>query len=75
MSGLRDLPPVWSYWEPEDLEHLSKDELERLQLNLRSKMEVVTDCYERQLFWKDRDRYMRLKMLAYRERPKRDFPF
>jgi hypothetical protein len=73
--SLENLPPVWEYWEPEDLEHLTGDELERLQLMLRSKMDVVTDSYERRLFWKDRERFIQLKTLAYRERPKRDFPF
>ncbi len=72
---MSELPPVWKYWEPEDLDGLTRDELERLQLMLRSKMEVVTDCYERDLFYKDRERFMQLKTLAYRERPKRDFPF
>ena len=74
-SSLENLPPVSEYWTSEVLDGLSEQELERLQLMLRLKMEVVADRYERELFFKDRERFMQLKTLAYREKPKKDFPF
>ena len=70
-----NLPPVWKYWDPDDLDGLTKEELKQLQLMLQLKMEAVTDRYERELFFKDRERFIQLKTLAYREPPKRDFPF
>ena len=73
--SLENLPPVWKYWEEKDLEDLTQDELEKLQLMLKLKMEVITDRFERQLFWKNRDRYMQLKTIAYRAPGKRDYPF
>ncbi len=75
MSQLEKLPPVSQFWTSEDLDSLSMDELMKLQLMLRSKMEVVADRYERELFWRDREWFMQLKTLAYREKPKKDFPF
>jgi hypothetical protein len=73
--SLENLPPVTNYWDSEDLDGLTKEELEKLQIMLRLKMEAVTDRYERELFYKDRERFMLLKSYAYREEPKRDFPF
>ena len=64
------------YWESKDLDGLTQDELEKLQLMLKLKMEAVTDRFERKLFWNDRDRYMQLKTLVYSTAPaKRDYPF
>jgi len=73
--SLKHLPPVYEYWSDVDLDLLSKEDLERLQLTLRKKIEVITDRYERELFFKDKDSYMQLKTLVYRQAPKRDFPF
>jgi hypothetical protein len=73
--SLENLPPVSKYWDPEDLDGLTQEELEKLQLMLRRKLDIIADHYERELFWKDRERFMQLKSLAYREKPKRDFPF
>jgi len=74
-ASIEKLPPVSAYWENKDLDGLTTDELEILQLILRRKLDVVADRYEHELFWKDRDRFMQLKTLTYREKPKRDFPF
>ena len=75
MSGLIELPPVWEYWTARDLDNLTKEEIERLQVMLKSKLDVLGDRYERELFWKDRDRYIQLKKIAYREKPTNDFLF
>ena len=74
-SSLENLPPVSEYWTSEVLDGLSEQELERLQLMLRLKMEVVADRYERELFFKDRERFMQLKTLTYKQKPKKNFPF
>jgi hypothetical protein len=73
--SLKDLPPVCEYWSDEVFESLTQEDLERLQLNLKKKMELVADRYERELFFKDRERFTQLKTLAYREKPKMDMPF
>ena len=70
-----ELPPVWEYWTARDLENLTKEEIERLQVMLKSKLDVLGDRYERELFFKDRDRYIQLKKIAYREKPTNDFLF
>jgi hypothetical protein len=73
---LEHLPPVCVYWDAKDLDNLTQEELEKIQLMLRLKMEAVTDRYERKLFYNDREQYMRLKMRAYKQTPpKRDYPF
>jgi hypothetical protein len=73
--ALEDLPPVHRFWTLKDLDGLTRDELMKLQLMLKSKMEVVGDRYERELYRMDRYEWLQLKALAYRERPKSDYPF
>jgi hypothetical protein len=63
--SLENLPPVHKYWYDDDLDGLTREDLMKLQLMLRSKMEVVGDRYE----------WMQLKARAYKERPKADYPF
>jgi hypothetical protein len=71
----RQLPPVNTFWTPQDLDGWTAEELMTLQLMLRSKMDIVTDKYERELYRRDRYSWMQLKELSYREKPKRDYPF
>jgi len=73
--SLENLPPVTKYWHDEDLMDLTLEETEKLTLLLRRKIDIVVDSYERKLFNRDRDRYIQLKTLTYRERPMRDSPF
>jgi hypothetical protein len=75
MSGLSNLPPVMQFWDDKVFDDLTEDEMKQLQLMLRLKIDAVTDRYERKLFWQDRERFMQLKMLAYGDKPKRDYLF
>jgi hypothetical protein len=52
--AVENLPPVHRFWAPSDLEGLTTKELMHLQLMLKSKMEVIADRYERELYRKDR---------------------
>jgi hypothetical protein len=75
LDKIENLPPVHKFWSETDLNGLSRDDLMHLQLLLRSKMEVVSDRFERELYRKDRERWFQYKMLSYREISKRDYPF
>ncbi len=68
--SLKNLPPVWESWYMEDLEGLTREEMESLQALLKNKIEFVTDRYEHYLFFKDRERYMRLKEVEMKEKRK-----
>jgi len=70
--SLESLPPVNKYWRCEELEQLTLEELEKLQLILARKQDIVADHYERKLFNRDRDRFMQLKTMAFKQMPKRD---
>src|SRR3712207_7864190 len=59
--------PVNKYWRCEELEQLTLEELEKLQLILARKQDIVADHYERKLFNRDRDRFMQLKTMARSE--------
>ena len=49
-------------------------ELMHLQLMLKSKMEVIADRYEREVYRKDRYEWMQLMASTYKAPPKRDYP-
>ena len=61
MSTLKDLPAIWQSWSAEDLKGLTKEEIERLSMLLKTKVRFVEDQYERYLFFADRDRYIQKK--------------
>ncbi len=66
--SLTNLPPICKVWKQEDLQSLTKDEVERLQAYLKNKMEFVTDYYEEYLYYADRNRYLQLKGVQLKER-------
>lgn len=72
---LRVLPPANRFWSSKDLDGLTRDELSTLQLMIKQKMDVVSDRYERELYQRDKYEWLQLKARAYREKPKRDYPF
>jgi hypothetical protein len=64
--SLKNLPPVWESWNMKDLEGLSKEEIERLQVLLKTKINFVSDQYERYLFFTDKERYIQKKAVELR---------
>jgi hypothetical protein len=43
---LADLPQIFNYWDFEDLEKLTKEELDSLHLTLTHKLEIVNDYHD-----------------------------
>jgi hypothetical protein len=49
-----------------DLENLNKQEIESLISLLKNKIDMVTDCYEKMVFYESKELYMQMKEFQFK---------